>query len=54
MSAPRAVVNSQMLLERNAAGDRGRAESMLAEARTAYSDIGMPFYVEMVEAMLSI
>ncbi len=45
--------HAHMLLERNAAGDRGRAESMLAEARTAYSDMGMPFYVELVDIMLA-
>ncbi len=36
-----------MLLDRNHTGGRERARNLLAEARAAYEDIGMPKHVEM-------
>jgi len=43
---------ARMLLDRDAPGDRERARTLLAEARTAYEAIGMSKHVAMVDAML--
>ena len=42
---------AQMLLDRNAAGDRDKARTLLGEATEMYQTIGMPKHVEMVEKM---
>ena len=44
---------ARMLLDRDASGDRERARGLLAEARSAYADIGMPKHVETVDALLA-
>lgn len=41
-----------MLTRRKAPGDAERAQRLLAEARAAYEEIGMPKHVEMVDALL--
>jgi hypothetical protein len=43
---------ARMLLDRDAPGDRERARSLLAEARTAYEAIGMSKHVAMVDELL--
>ena len=43
---------AQMLLDRNAPGDRDKARTMLGEAVTMYEQIGMPRHVEMSREML--
>jgi class 3 adenylate cyclase/tetratricopeptide (TPR) repeat protein len=43
---------AQMLLSRDAAGDRDEARRLLGEAVTAYRRLGMPRHVEMAEALL--
>jgi hypothetical protein len=40
-----------MLLDRNHTGHREGARNLLAEARAADEEIGMPKHVEMVDAM---
>ena len=42
---------AQMLLDRNAPGDRDKARTMLGEATGMYRTIGMPKHLEMVEKM---
>lgn len=42
---------AQMLLDRNAAGDRDKARAFLGEATEMYRAIGMPKHLEMVEKM---
>ena len=42
---------AQMLLDRNAAGDRDKARLLLGEATEMYQAIGMPKHLEMVEKM---
>ena len=41
-----------MLLDRNAAGDRDKARTMLGEAVETYGAIGMPRHVEMARELL--
>ncbi len=43
---------SQMLLDRNASGDRDKARTMLGEAVEMYQRTGMPRHVEMVQEIL--
>ena len=43
---------AQMLLDRNAPGDRDRARSMLDEAVGMYQAIGMPRHLDLAEGML--
>ena len=43
---------AQMLLDRNATGDREKARTMLGEAVEMYQTIGMPRHVEMAKEML--
>ena len=43
---------ARMLLERDASGDREKDRELLGAARSAYEELGMPRYVEMVEALL--
>ncbi len=43
---------SRMLLERNAAGDRGRGRSMLERAIEGYRDVGMPKHLEVARQLL--
>lgn len=43
---------ARMLLDRGGPGDRERARTLLAEARTAYAQIGMPKHIEMANQML--
>ena len=43
---------ARMLLDRDASGDREKARELLGAALTAYKELGMPRYVEMVEALL--
>ena len=38
---------AQMLLDRNAAGDRAKAQTLLGEATQMYQAIGIPKHVEM-------
>ena len=42
---------AQMLLDRNASGDRDKAKTLLGEATEMYRSIGMPKHLEMVEKM---
>ena len=42
---------AQMLLDRNATGDRAKARTLLGEAAEMYRTIGMPKHLEMVEKM---
>ena len=42
---------AQMLFDRNAAGDRDKARTLLGEAVEMYQTIGMPKHLEMVEKM---
>ena len=42
---------AQMLLDRNAAGDRDKAQTMLGEAIEQYRTIGMPKHLKMAERM---
>ncbi len=44
---------AQMLIERDAPGDRDKARQLLAEAIAMYRQIGMPKHLEMAEAMLA-
>lgn len=44
---------ARMLLDRDGPGDRERARTLLAEARAAYEEIGMPKHLEMVDALLA-
>ena len=44
---------AQMLLDRNAAGDRDKARTLLGEAIEMYRTIGMPKHLEMAERMLA-
>jgi DNA-binding SARP family transcriptional activator/class 3 adenylate cyclase len=44
---------ARMLLDRNAAGDRDRARSLLKEAVPVYRRIGMPRHEEMTRALLT-
>ncbi len=41
-----------MLLDRNAAGDRDKARTMLGEAVEMYQRIGMPRHVQMAKEIL--
>ena len=43
---------AQMLLDRNAPGDRDKAHTLLGEAIETYQQIGMPRHVEMAQEML--
>jgi len=43
---------AQMLIDRNASGDRDRARTMLGEAVKMYEQIGMPKHVEMAKELL--
>ena len=43
---------AQMLLDRNTAGDRDKARTLLGEAVEMYRTIGMPKHLEMTERML--
>ena len=43
---------AQMLLDRNAAGDRDKARTMLTEAVEMYQQIGMPRHVEMAKDLM--
>ena len=43
---------AQMLLDRNAPGDRDKARTMLGEAVEMYGAIGMPRHVDMAREML--
>ena len=43
---------AQMLIDRNAAGDRDKARTLLGEAIEMYQAIGMPKHLEMTERML--
>ena len=43
---------AQMLLDRNAAGDRDKARTLLGEAVDQYRTIGMPKHLAMAEGML--
>ena len=43
---------ARMLLDRDAAGDRDKARTLLGEAADMYRTIGMPKHLEMVEASL--
>ena len=42
---------AEMLLDRNAPGDRDKARTLLGEATGMYQTIGMPKHLEMVEKM---
>ena len=42
---------ARMLLDRDASGDREKARELLGAALAAYKELGMPRYVEMVEAL---
>ena len=44
---------ARMLIDRNAAGDRDKARTLLGEATIMYRVIGMPKHVEMAEGMLA-
>ena len=44
--------HAMMLMQRSARGDRGKARSLLDEARERYMQIGMPRHVEMIRALL--
>ena len=43
---------AQMLLDRNAPGDRDKARTLLGEAIDQYRTIGMPKHLAMAEGML--
>ena len=43
---------ARMLLDRNAAGDRDKARTLLGEAIKMYRTIGMPKHLEMAESLL--
>ena len=43
---------AQMLLDRNASGDRDKARTLLGEAVEIYERIGMPRHLEMARDML--
>ena len=45
--------HAMMLIDRAAAGDREKAQTMLREALESYTQIGMPRHVEMVQALLA-
>ena len=42
---------ARMLLERNAVGDRDKAQTLLGEATEMYRTIGMPKHLEMAKEM---
>jgi hypothetical protein len=44
--------NAMMLIDRSAAGDRGKAQTLLNEALESYQRIGMPRHVEMTHMLL--
>ena len=44
---------AQMLLDRNAAGDRDKVRTLLGEAIAQYRTIGMPKHLAMAERMLT-
>jgi hypothetical protein len=44
---------AQMLLERDAPGDRARAHELLNEAVAIYRQLGMPKHAEMTEGLLA-
>ena len=43
---------AQMLMDRNATGDRDKARTMLTEAVEMYDQIGMPRHIEMAKDAL--
>ena len=45
--------HAMMLLQRNLAGDRGRAQEMLSAAIESYRRIGMPLHLELARALLA-
>jgi hypothetical protein len=44
--------HSMMLMDRNAPGDRQKAQMLLSEALKIYTHIGMPRHIEMTQALL--
>jgi tetratricopeptide (TPR) repeat protein len=44
---------AQMLIDRDAPGDRDKARTLLEEAIQAYKELGMPKHLEMAEALLA-
>ena len=45
--------HAMMLLDRAAAGDREKAQTLLSEALATYTQIGMPRHIEMTRALLN-
>jgi hypothetical protein len=44
--------HAMMLIDRSAAGDREKAQTLLNEALRSYSHIGMPRHIEMTQTLL--
>jgi tetratricopeptide (TPR) repeat protein len=45
--------HAMMLIDRDAAGDREKAQTLLREALESYTQIGMPRHIEMAQTLLA-